>query len=51
MHLKNGRSTAYMWKGATWRVIVASRPIVNFWQRVALVPEIMDTSGILTVGA
>jgi hypothetical protein len=34
MHLKHGRSAgngAYVWKGTTSRVMVASRPKVSFW--------------------
>jgi hypothetical protein len=34
---------AYMWKGTTSRVMLASRPKVSFDQMTAPVPEIMDT--------
>jgi hypothetical protein len=46
MHLKNGRSAenrAYMQKGATSRVMAASRPKVSFDQMAAPIPEIMDS--------
>jgi hypothetical protein len=44
---KNTRNTgndAYMQKGTTSRVMVASRHKVSFYQIAALVPEIMDGS-------
>jgi hypothetical protein len=50
MHLQNGGSAgndAYVQKGTTSRVMVASRPKVSSGQMAALVPEIMDGSNQL----
>jgi hypothetical protein len=50
MHLKNDRSAgigAYMQKGTTSSVTVASRPEISFDQMAAPVPEIINGSLIV----
>jgi hypothetical protein len=52
MHFKNGRSAgngAYVWKGTTSRVMVASKPKVSSDKMAAPVPEIMDYSIHITI--
>jgi hypothetical protein len=52
MHLKSGRSAengAYTWKGATSRVMVATKLKLTFGQMAAPGPEIMDHTGNFTI--